>query len=152
MKTTDGLLVLAPGEGQALGQGDIIRMARASDTGGRWGAVIVSAEPGEDGRTHIDTGEHEAFFILEGSVILLGAESATPLEAGSFVLVPPDTEHGLRIVGETEARWLAIWPSALDGLFEELASVDPTDADAVAEIRRRHGVEPGRDRMPAARS
>ncbi len=44
---------------------------------------------------------------------------------GSFVLIPPDTEYGLRIVGDTRARWLAIWRSALNGLFKELEGIGP---------------------------
>ena len=137
--------MIAPGEGDFFPSLDLVRLATAAETGGRWGAVIVSGEPGEGGKTHIHVGEPEAFLILEGSVELLGAESTTRLEPGSFVLVPPDTEPGLRILGDTTARWLAIWPSALDGFPEEVERVrtEESGSEALADVRRRHGVEPG---------
>ncbi len=146
METSDGLKVLAPGEGEWFSGLDLVRLAAAAETGGRWGAVIVSGEPGEGGKTHVHVGEPEAFLILEGSVQLLGAESTTPLAPGSFVLIPPDTEHGLRVLGDTTARWFAIWPSALDGFPEEIERVssEGSGAQALADARRRHGVEPGR--------
>jgi len=110
--------------------------------------VVVTGLPGEGGRTHLHSGQAEGFFLLEGEVELLGAESVTSIVAGTFVLVPPDTEHGLRIVGSGPARWLAIWPSALDGFpaaHEALVAAGADDA-ALAGLRRRHGVTTGRDR------
>jgi hypothetical protein len=73
----------------------------------------------------------------------------TPIGPGSFVLVPPDTEHTLRVLSE-EASWLAIWPPALDGVLAEVAEVRADGRghpETLTEIRRRHGHEPGR-RLP----
>ena len=147
LRTDDGLLVVGAEEGLA-GPDDIVVKLPASETGGRWGVVVVSGVPGEGGQTHVHRGESEGFFVLQGEIELLGASSRTPIGPGTFVLVPPDTEHGLRIVGTGEARWLAIWPAALDGLVEELLTLDPDDEPeaAAARVRRRHGIEPGRDR------
>ncbi|HYH92644.1 MAG TPA: cupin domain-containing protein [Candidatus Saccharimonadales bacterium] len=146
METIDGLMVLGPGEGAVFGPPlDLERKATAGETGG-WGVVIVSGMPGEGGRTHRHRGETEAFFILEGQVELLGAETVTPLGPGSFVRVPPDTEHGIRVVGDRPARWLAVWPSALDGYPEAHQALLAEDgpSEAMVELRRRHGIEPGR--------
>jgi quercetin dioxygenase-like cupin family protein len=137
--------VVGPAEGLS-GPGDILVKLQAAETGGRWGVAVVSGVPGEGGRTHVHRGEPEGFFILQGEVELLGVSSRTPIGPGTFVLVPPDTAHGIRIVGTGEARWLAIWPAALDGLVEELLTLDPNDAAGAAEVRGRHGMEPGRDR------
>ena len=149
METADGLLVLAADEGERFPSLDIVRKSTASQGDGRWGVVVVTGEPDEDGgRTHIHRGAAEAFFLLEGRVELLGAESVTPLEPGAFVLVPPDTEHGLRVLKPQRARWLAIWPRDLDGLPEELeaAAREGRGPAAVAAIRDAHGVSPGRSR------
>ena len=116
MRTDDGLAIMGPCDGDVFG-----------------------------GRTHLHRGEAEAFFILEGELELLGATSTTRIGPGTFVLVPPDTAHGLRILGSREARWLAVWPSALDGLPEELAQA-AGDPSAIAAVRERHGMAAGRRR------
>ena len=146
--TSDGLRVLGPGEGEAFPALDAVRKASAADGDGRWGVVVVRGMPGEGGRTHLHRGEAEAFYLLEGEVELLGASSTTPMSIGSFALVPPDTEHGLRIVGTGPAAWLAIWPASLDGFPEELERLRRAGArPAELEIlRRQHGIEPGRKR------
>ena len=143
--TEDRLLILGPEDGAAY-PGDVVQKVEASQTGGHWGVAVVSGVPGEGGQTHIHAGAAEAFFILEGEVDFLGATSRTPLVAGSFVLVPPDTEHGVRIVGSGRARWLAIWPAELDGMFAEIGSIEDVNQDAYDQIRLRHGVRAGRDR------
>jgi quercetin dioxygenase-like cupin family protein len=147
MRTPDGLDVLGPGDGDAFPGLGLVRKATASQTGGRWGVAIVTGDPG-GGRTHTHRGEPEAFFLLEGRVELLGRESVTLLEPGSFVLVPPDTEHGLRVLGESPATWLAIWPPALDGYPEAHAEAAAagTDPGTLEEVRQRHGIGRGRQR------
>lgn len=145
MRTDDGLLVVGTDEG-LVGPDDMVVKLQAAETGGRWGIAVVSGVPGEGGGTHIHQGEPEGFFLLEGEVEFLGATSRTPVQAGAFVLVPPDTEHGIRIVGSGPARWLAIWPAALDGLVEDLLMVDPRDEAGARLARSHHGIVPGRDR------
>lgn len=151
-RTTDGLIVLGPGEGEAFGSMDAVRKSTAADGDGRWGVVVVRGVPGEGGRTHIHRGEAEGFYILEGEVEFLGARSITPMTANSFALVPPDTEHGIRIVGTGPAAWLAVWPAALDGFPDELERLEangasPAEIDA---LRRHHGIESGPSRLTAA--
>ena len=125
----------------------MVRKVSAAETGG-WGVVVVTGYPGEGGTTHAHDGEAEAFYILEGPVDLLGAESVTRLETGAFVLIPPGVEHGLRMVGDGVSRWLAIWPSALDGFPEafEAAVADGATIETLTALRRAHGILPGRTR------
>src|SRR5262245_48777770 len=99
-RTSDGLLVLGPGEGEPFPSMDVVRKVSAADGDGRWGVVVVTGVPGEGGRTHMHRGEAEGFYLLEGEIEFLGASSTTRLSAGAFALVPPDTEHGIRIVGD----------------------------------------------------
>jgi quercetin dioxygenase-like cupin family protein len=145
--TEDGLVVVGPEGGDAFPSLDVVRKATAAATGG-WGVVVVTGYPGEGGTTHAHDGEAEAFFVLDGPIDLLGAESVTRLETGSFVLVPPGVEHGLRMVGDGVSRWLAIWPSALDGFPEaaEAAAAGGAGPGALAALRGRHGIIPGRQR------
>ena len=143
MWTDDNLMVLNPKD--QLARGNITPLMEASDSVGGWGVVLVTGKRGTSGRTHIHRGESEAFFIIEGTMDLCGSTSVTPLVPGAFVLIPPDTEHGLRVTSD-EAAWLAIWPSALDGLLDELDEAQSRgrdDQETLDEIRSRHGVEPG---------
>ena len=146
--TLDGLQVLGPGEGEGFPTLDAVRKASAADGDGRWGVAVVRGMPGEGGRTHLHAGEAEGFYLLEGEVEILGATSTTPLTVGSFALVPPDTEHGIRVVGTTLAAWLAIWPASLDGFPEELERLrrDGARPAEIEVLRRQHGIEPGRQR------
>lgn len=130
------------------GSMDVVRKSTAADGDGRWGVVVVRGIPGEGGRTHVHRGAAEAFYLLEGEVEFLGASSTTSMTVGSFALVPPDTEHGIRIVGTRPAAWLAIWPADLDGLpegIERLTAAGATPLET-AVLRRQHGIEPGRQR------
>jgi quercetin dioxygenase-like cupin family protein len=148
VQTPDGLHVLGPGQGDAFPSMDVVRKSAASDGDGRWGVVVVRGVPGEGGRTHRHRGEAEGFYLLEGAVELLGAESTTPISPGAFALVPPDTDHGIRVVGDGPAAWLAIWPAALDGLPEGLERLTAAGASPaeIAVLRRQHGIEAGRRR------
>jgi mannose-6-phosphate isomerase-like protein (cupin superfamily) len=143
--TEDRLLILGPDEGMAY-PGDVIQKMEANQGDGKWSVAVVSGAPGEGGGTHVHVGDAEAFFILEGDVDFLGATSRTALRPGAFVLVPPDTEHGVWITGTGPARWLAVWPAALDGMFAELERAGEVSPEVYDEIRLRHGVAPGRDR------
>lgn len=147
-RTADGLIVLGPDEGDTFPSMDAVRKSSAADGDGGWGVVIVRGVPGEGGRTHTHRGQAEGFYILEGVVEFLGAESMTPMTAGAFALVPPDTEHGIRIVGRGPAAWLAIWPSALDGFPDELERLRASNVpdEEIDLLRQRHGVAPGRSR------
>ena len=143
MWTDDNLMVLNPED--QIARGNITPLLAASDSVGGWGAVLVTGTRGTSGRTHIHRGESEAFFIIAGEMDLCGSTSITPLVPGAFVLVPPDTEHGLRITSDA-AKWLAIWPSSLDGLIEELEGARAKgrdDQDTLDQIRARHGIERG---------
>ena len=143
MWTEDNLMVLNPED--QIARGNLVPLMAASDSVGGWGAVLVTGKRGTSGRTHVHRGESEAFFIVEGEIDLCGASSVTPLVPGAFVLIPPDIEHGLRITS-AEAKWLAIWPSALDGLIDDLEEAKAKgqdDLETLDEIRRQHGIEPG---------
>ncbi len=143
MWTEDNLMVLLPEDQQE--RDGFVSLVESSETAGGWGVVLVRGTQGPRGMTHVHRGESEAFLILAGDVEVCGARSVTPLVAGSFVLVPPDTEHALRVLS-AEGRWLAIWPAALDGLIDELSQAKAqgrNDPETIAEIRRRHGVERG---------
>jgi quercetin dioxygenase-like cupin family protein len=141
--TLDGMRIVRPEGGlrYETGRSVIRELISAGETGDRWGLVEVTARPDEGVATHLHRREPEAFIVLEGEMELHGAEGVTRIGPGDIVLVPPDTEHGLRT--PTGGRWLAIWPPALDGILAATEKV-AGDPAALAELRRRHGTEPGK--------
>lgn len=110
MRELDGIRVIGAGDGEWVDRptSRSRELVTSTDTGERWRLGEVVAEPDEAVGTHLHPGEAEAIVILEGPVELHGARGVMTLDAGDVVLVPPDTEHGLRTPGG--GRWLAIWP------------------------------------------
>jgi quercetin dioxygenase-like cupin family protein len=52
----------------------------------------------------------DGIVILEGDVELHGSQGVAALQPGDVVVIPPDTEHGIR--APDGGRWLAVWPVA----------------------------------------
>jgi mannose-6-phosphate isomerase-like protein (cupin superfamily) len=98
-------IVIAPGQGHRLGNVEFL--ARTADTP-RFTFGIIEIAPGRELEAHVHHGEDDAFYILEGEMtFLLGAEEV-PAPPGTFVLVPPEVEHGFRNDHEHPVRMLNI--------------------------------------------
>jgi mannose-6-phosphate isomerase-like protein (cupin superfamily) len=98
-------IVIAPGQGHRLGNVEFL--ARTADTP-RFTFGIIEIAPGRELEAHVHHGEDDAFYILEGEMtFLLGAEEV-PAPPGTFVLVPPEVEHGFRNDHEDPVRMLNI--------------------------------------------
>jgi quercetin dioxygenase-like cupin family protein len=110
MGDLDGMRIIRPADGK-FSQGATSKsreLISAAETGRRWRLGEVTTEPDESVATHVHPGEPEALMIVEGNVELHGAQGVAHLSPGDVVLIPPDTEHGLRT--PDGGRWLAIWP------------------------------------------
>ena len=110
MRELDGLKILGPSDGTVVSKAasSLREIVTAEDTGDRWRFGEVTAIPHEGVGTHLHPGEPEVIVILEGEVELHGATGVELLHPGDVVLIPPDTEHGLRT--PNGGRWYAIWP------------------------------------------
>ena len=110
MRELDGIRISGPDDGAFTdAPGATLReLISASDTGDRWRFGEVVAHPDDEISTHLHPGEPEAIIILEGEMELHGAVGVATVRAGDVLLIPPDTEHGLRT--PTGGRWLAVWP------------------------------------------
>lgn len=112
MRVMDGMRIAGPDDGEfdENPRSRSRELVTGQETGGRWrlGEVRATTEPSVS--THLHPGEAEALIILEGEVELHGAEGIAHLKPGDVVVIPPDTEHGLRT--PNGGRWFAVWPIA----------------------------------------
>jgi mannose-6-phosphate isomerase-like protein (cupin superfamily) len=98
-------VIVPPGEGHRVGNVEFL--ARTADTP-RFTFGIIEFQPGRKLEAHVHADEDDAFYILSGELTFLLAGERVPAPPGTFVLVPPGTEHGFRNDGEEPVRMLYI--------------------------------------------
>jgi quercetin dioxygenase-like cupin family protein len=97
---------LAPGEGETIRPGFEIKVGRPELV-----MTEVTFPPGQAGPdSHIHRHHWDGFWIFEGQLQFEVGPELEPrtLEAGSFVLVPPEVLHSFRNPGPGEAHYLNI--------------------------------------------
>ena len=95
-KTGKDSYVYLPGEGETLTvAGESITFkASSEDTQGAWALIEFHVPPHFAGPPlHWHKIEHEAFYVLSGTVTLQIEERVVKAPAGSFALVPPGVVH-----------------------------------------------------------
>jgi mannose-6-phosphate isomerase-like protein (cupin superfamily) len=98
-------IVVPPGEGH--GVGNVEFLARTADTP-RFTFGIIEIAAGRVLEAHVHDGEDDAFYIIEGEMTFVVGEDEIPAPPGTFVLVPPDVEHGFRNDGDVPVRMFNI--------------------------------------------
>src|SRR4051812_37303893 len=95
-------VVVAPGAGHRVGNVEFL--ARTADTP-RFTFGIIDFAAGRELETHVHHDEDDAFYVLDGELTFLLAGGETLVAGpGTFVLIPPGVEHGLRNDGEVAVR------------------------------------------------
>ena len=88
----------------------------------RFGACVVTLEPGKGHDRHSHPGIEEMLFVLEGAGVQIIAEDDGIVECdvgpGTLIHLPPGADHSTINTGETPMRLLAIYapPSSEDAL------------------------------------
>jgi mannose-6-phosphate isomerase-like protein (cupin superfamily) len=98
-------VVVAPGQGHRLGNVEFL--ARTADTP-RFTFGIIEIAPGRELEAHVHADEDDAFYILEGELTFTFGDRQVAAPPGTFVLVPPELEHGFRNDGGAPVRMLNI--------------------------------------------
>jgi quercetin dioxygenase-like cupin family protein len=70
---------------------------------------LFEMAPGGHSPRHRHDYEHE-IFILEGRGTALDGGKEQPIEAGTFLLIPPNAEHQLRNTGNSALKFLCLIP------------------------------------------
>jgi mannose-6-phosphate isomerase-like protein (cupin superfamily) len=113
-------VVVSPGEGHRVGNVEFL--ARTVDTP-RFTFGIIEIAAGRVLEEHVHEDEDDAFYILDGEMTftLDGEEVAAP--PGTFVLVPPEVQHGFRNDGAVPVRMMNIHAPA--GFDRRIGLTDP---------------------------
>lgn len=119
------------------------------ETGGTLTVVEVWFEPKAGPPPHIHHNENEAFYVLEGQVETLDDTRRFTSGPGDFVLLPQNSRHAFRNVGDDFARiLLLLFPSGFEGYFQEFGSIwtpgsepPPSDMEFATRLAEKYGME-----------
>ncbi len=143
------------GGGEALHVlGDLVHVkVTAQQTGGALSMFEIVVPPGGGPPLHRHA-PCEAFHVLDGTLIILGADgSETPAAPGDTVTVAANAPHSYRNPGPGDARFLiTLAPGGFETFFAELGEpagdatepaplTGPPDLVHVLAVTRRHGIE-----------
>ncbi len=146
----DAALVRRPGESPALGRsGDTTAiLIRSEETGGAWALIEGTIPPATSGPPlHINTGEDETFYILEGALLLQVGERQVTLTPGCVGYIPKGTVHAFCNPYSVPVRMLGLLtPGGFERFFEEGAALAaqtapgaPPDVAAQIALARKFG-------------
>lgn len=87
------LAEIAPYEGEHAIPGIRFRPARAALGVSAWGMNVIEIDPHNEGypeHDHVQDGQEEVYFVVEGAATLVVGEETVALRTGTFVRVPPE--------------------------------------------------------------
>ena len=128
---TDKIKITEPNSGKHIAiAGDINSiLASKKDTGGTYSILEAKVFPNGGSMPHIQTLEHEGFYVLEGEILFTVNEKEIIAKQGTFVNIPPNVTHSFKNKTEVLAKMLVILaPGGLENLFMEVGDEvsDPT--------------------------
>ena len=157
VKDSSSTFHIGPREGQTVrmaGAQLIARKVSSEQTGGAYSLFEVEVGPRGGSQPHIQHGEDECFYVLEGEFEFLVEGAGIEAGPGSLVYVPKGVLHAFENAGETTGRMLVSQTpgGVYEGFVEEvgepatgeavsLAMEGQPNAERLAEIGAEYGVE-----------
>ena len=114
--------ILEPNKGKHIAiVGDINTiLASKEDTGGTYSFIEAKVFPGGGPIPHIQTREHEGFYVVEGQIIFNVDEQRIEAKPGTFVNIPPDVLHSFKNETNENAKMIIVLsPAGLEQFFVE---------------------------------
>ncbi len=125
--------------------------ASAKQTGNAFGLVEVIAPVGPASPYHVHRAEDKAFYVLDGELEFISGERRITGGPGAYVFLPRDIPHGLRVVGTSPARFLAlVTPAGFEGFVVEMGQPASTlalpapsapDMDRLIKVAAKYRIE-----------
>ena len=141
MKRGDqNITLISPGKGKSLWGDPVTCKAVSEDALGAYSLFEVSVAPQGSLPSYMHQWERQAYYIVEGELLIQEGDRTFVATAGSFVDIPRDILHTFTNLGTTPARLLAIITPAWYGkFFEEWASQRRTTPHHRLRLVRRPG-------------
>ena len=96
-------------------------LASKKDTGGTYSMLEAKVFPNGGPMPHIQTREHEGFYVLEGEISFTVNGKEIIAKSRTFVNVPPNVTHSFKNKTDILAKMLIILaPGGLENLFVEV--------------------------------
>ena len=115
--------IVGPNKGRHIAvDGDINTiLASKEDTGGTYSFIEAKVFPGGGPIPHIQTCEHEGFYIIEGQLTFNVDGQRIEAKPGAFVNVPPNVLHSFKNETNEAARIIIVLsPAGMEHLFVEV--------------------------------
>ena len=155
MTTEESGLFVGPDDGRVLVNpigGRMVIKASDHDVGGSYSLhenILPAGSPGP--RPHIHRNHEEAFYVLEGELMMRIGPRMITASVGSFLVVPRGVVHQPSNPGAQPARVLLIFsPAGMDGFFAEaaerriplqLSPANPIAQELPADFAQKYGFE-----------
>jgi mannose-6-phosphate isomerase-like protein (cupin superfamily) len=115
--------ILEPNKGKHIAvAGDINTiLAFKEDTGETYSFIEAKVFPGGGPTPHVQTREHEGFYIIEGHIIFKVDDQRIEAKPGTFVNVPPNVWHSFKNETNEIAKLIIVLsPAGMEQLFVEV--------------------------------
>ena len=115
--------IVGPNKGRHIAvAGDINTIVASKEvTGGTYSFIEAKVFPGEGPAPHIQTREHEGFYVIEGQITFKVDKQTIEAKPGTFVNVPPNVLHSFKNETNEVAKLIIILsPPGLEQLFVEV--------------------------------
>lgn len=125
--------------------GQIWVHVHGDSTGGAFGMWEGLLPPGASSPLHIHHKEIECLYIIEGTFLIVCGDQEWESGPGTWVQMPKDVRHGIRVVSDTPGRFLEFFlPAGLEQLFDKLPEKKPDappDITKILAIASAYGLE-----------
>jgi len=122
---TDEVKIVESNQGEHIAvSGDINSiLASKDDTGGNYSLIEAKVFPNGGPPPHIQTREHEGFYLIEGELTFTVDGQEILVKPGAFVNVPPRVIHSFKNNTDTIAKMIIVLsPGGLENLFVEVGT------------------------------
>ena len=128
-------------------------LATAEETRGQFALIEAIARKGNVPPRHIHHREEEAFYVLDGEMIVSVGDQTIKATPGTMVCLPRDVAHSFTIESEQLRMLILLTPAGMEKWFKEFsvpapamtlppaAEVPYSEMQRMLEVSRQYGIE-----------